>query len=692
MKNIFLLLTILSITIRVAYSQGLAINTSGASPDVSAIMDASSSLKGLLIPRMNTATVLSISNPAKGLLVYDTAKNQLMVNMGTPAVPNWQTIVFKSGWSLTGNSGTDSLTNFIGTTDARPLLFRINNLQSGIIDSNLNNTGLGFRTLQSITTGNFNTSLGYKALITDSTGYDNTAIGADALRFTTTGSGNTAIGLQALQSNTTGVENNAMGYLALFSNTTGGQNNAIGNWALANNISGHSNVGVGYFALHDSQTGDGNIAIGTSAMYYNSSGSNNTAIGTYSMMHSDGTGNANVAIGAGALNVNLRSNIVAVGDSALFSNGSGATLAIHATLNTAIGSKALYANTIGYYNTALGYESLKNNTTGFYNTGIGTQTLGLNISGQQNIAIGTSALYSNLTGNNNTALGYGTLYRNTSNNNTALGYYVLGNNIAGDGNTGVGNQAMYNSNSGFENTGVGYQALYNNNFDYNVAIGTQALYNVSSGTAGLNTAIGSFAGYTATSQDRSTFLGYGTDASGSFTNSTAIGYNAVVNANNKVRIGNGSVTVVEGAASYTVSDVRFKNHVQENVPGLDFINALRPVTYQYNAYDFDKFLRQNNSKPLDSLKRSDYVEAENMIHMGLIAQELEKLIKDKGYKLDVVHTPSNPTDNYSIAYGELIAPLIKAMQEQQQQIEKLKKENAEIKSLLQQLAGTQKGN
>ena len=125
MKKIFLLFSILFSGTRLVFAQGFAINTTGASSDVSAILDVSSSTKGLLIPRMNTATVLSLSNPAKGLLVYDTAKNQLMVNMGTPLVPDWQTITYKSGWSLSGNSGTDSANNFLGTTDIKPLVIKI---------------------------------------------------------------------------------------------------------------------------------------------------------------------------------------------------------------------------------------------------------------------------------------------------------------------------------------------------------------------------------------------------------------------------------------------------------------------------------------------------------------------------------------------------------------------------------------
>jgi len=61
--------------------------------------------------------------------------------------------------------------------------------------------------------------------------------------------------------------------------------------------------------------------------------------------------------------------------------------------------------------------------------------------------------------------------------------------------------------------------------------------------------------------------------------------------------------------------------------------------------------------------------------MGFIAQDVDKLLKEKGYSLSVVHTPTNATDNYSIAYGELVVPLVKAVQEQQKMIDELKKKN-----------------
>ena len=125
---------LLPIALLIAYgsfSQSVGIGTT--TPDVSAALDITSTTKGLLIPRMSTASVLAISTPANGLLVYDTQANQFKVNIGTPAAPNWQPVASSNGnaWSLTGNGGIDAANQFLGTTDNQPLRFRINNIQTG---------------------------------------------------------------------------------------------------------------------------------------------------------------------------------------------------------------------------------------------------------------------------------------------------------------------------------------------------------------------------------------------------------------------------------------------------------------------------------------------------------------------------------------------------------------------------------
>ena len=247
-------------------------------------------------------------------------------------------------------------------------------------------------------------------------------------------------------------------------------------------------------------------------------------------------------------------------------------------------------------------------------------------------------MYANVNGVSNTAVGHGTLFSTTTNNSTALGYYAIGNNITGDANTAIGYMAMYNGSSGFQNCAFGYQSLYNTNSNYNTAFGTQTLLNNISGIN--NVAIGGFAGYSRDGLVSCSFIGYGADASSnSLSNSTAIGAGAVVNASNKIRLGNGSVTVIEGNVGYTVSDSRFKNDVEENIPGLSFITQLRPVSYRYQAYEIDKFLLQNNKEQQSRLKKEDYADAEKMVHMGFIAQEVEKLMKEKKYQFSIVHSP-----------------------------------------------------
>lgn len=53
-------------------AQNIGINETGANPHGSAILDVSSSNKGMLIPRLTTAQRTGIAAPANGLLVYDT--------------------------------------------------------------------------------------------------------------------------------------------------------------------------------------------------------------------------------------------------------------------------------------------------------------------------------------------------------------------------------------------------------------------------------------------------------------------------------------------------------------------------------------------------------------------------------------------------------------------------------------------
>jgi hypothetical protein len=165
-KLVFGLLCMLSAF--TAYTQSVGIGTT--TPHPSAQLEISNPSKGLLIPRMNTGSLLGIANPAKGLLVYDTTKNELVVNMGTPVLPNWKSIA-SSNWNINGNSGTNASTNFIGTTDNVPLLFRTRNVQAGRVDSIYGQTFFGYKAgFNNVSSSTSNTAIGFNALMVNTQG------------------------------------------------------------------------------------------------------------------------------------------------------------------------------------------------------------------------------------------------------------------------------------------------------------------------------------------------------------------------------------------------------------------------------------------------------------------------------------------------------------------------------------------
>ncbi|MEL6805613.1 MAG: cell wall anchor protein, partial [Bacteroidota bacterium] len=66
------IITLLIIACSMATIQAqVGINTDNAAPDSSAMLDVQSSDKGLLIPRMDSTSRRNITNPADGLMVYD---------------------------------------------------------------------------------------------------------------------------------------------------------------------------------------------------------------------------------------------------------------------------------------------------------------------------------------------------------------------------------------------------------------------------------------------------------------------------------------------------------------------------------------------------------------------------------------------------------------------------------------------
>jgi hypothetical protein len=197
--------------------------------------------------------------------------------------------------------------------------------------------------------------------------------------------------------------------------------------------------------------------------------------------------------------------------------------------NSGFGYRALYtvSNSTTTPVSAFGYRALYNNTA-FFNDAFGDSAMYANTTGASNSAFGAWALTANTTSSNNTCFGGKTLAANTTNGgNCAFGWAALNKNTGGS-NLRFGYEALINVTSGSSSSALGYQALAN------------------ATTGAANTAIGYKAGFSVTTGGFNTFVGNGADMSGSssYTNCAAYGNSALVDANNKIVIGNAAATTV----------------------------------------------------------------------------------------------------------------------------------------------------
>lgn len=420
----------------------------------------------------------------------------------------------------------------------------------------------------------------------------------------------------------------------------------------------------------------------------------------------------NVGIGHNAMRNNtLRGGLVAIGDSVLYTNGVGGGSATAGAFNTGVGSRALRSNTTGANNTAVGTRALLQNTTGSHNTAAGFDALRNNVGASFNSAFGSNALAANTSGANNTAIGYLALRSNTSaSDNTAIGANAMGNNVSGARNTAVGFGSLFNS-TGNDNTAIGFNAGQNVNAGTgNVAIGSEALEGTAVGGGGNHVAIGYRAlrvkggggsntaiGYEAlrqTTGDANTAIGYNAGlslaaannntivgaaisfSSTTTTNSTAIGYGVAITASNQVRIGNASVSSIGGQVAWTaLSDERAKSDIKANVPGLDFVLQLRPVSYLLH----ESFAAAAQAASANTANKTN---SSAPRHVGFLAQEVDDAARKIGYEFDGVDKPENGDGAYGLRYGLFVVPLIKAVQEQQQQIDGLLQKANALKAAL----------
>jgi hypothetical protein len=289
------------------------------------------------------------------------------------------------------------------------------------------------------------------------------------------------------------------------------------------------------------------------------------------------------------------------------------------------------------------------------NTTLGAGALAANTSGNTNIAIGASAMAANTTGHSNTVIGWNSV--------NSL--------IDGTFNTVVGRAAAQGLTSGSENVILGSAGMaYLTTGSQNVVLGNST-FAIAGATnfqsiVGVGNAAGSSSGMTGGTGI--TMLGANSDGPGGTANNvTAVGYQALASASNKIRLGNSAVTVIEGQVAFTFpSDRRLKEEIVDVPVGLDFLQTLRPVAYH----------RIGTESP-----KKEY---------GFIAQEIEQSLADAGVTDAGIITISNDgntgiSDLRTLRMDDMVAPIVRAIQEQQNQLGARTTEIVETLSYMQTL-------
>lgn len=496
----------------------------------------------------------------------------------------------------------------------------------------------------------------------------NVALGYGAMEFGTISRENIAVGTQALR--------NVSAYTHLYdqAHLEGTRNTSIGGGSLYFLTSGYSNIAIGRNAGACQVSGNGLVAIGSGAMV----GAAPTGLSNqienwapFGTVPSDTV--FTVAIGRSALGQASALNNVAIGGGAL-------ALSKLSDYNTAVGAQALTALDTGT-GTKGGTYTVKGITGSYSQTGT-TITLTANSHG---LAIGDLA-YIQLTSGlaqtlqNDVARAYvaSVPTSNTFTVPSPLSWTTTGTAVLvgaesaaaatkNNSNTAVGRAAGYSALTSVDAAILGTNALYTATaITDSTAVGQGALFAADSATN--CTAVGQFAARFLTGAANSvTAIGMTAllkDTTGAsltnaaWTNITGLGYDSRVSGADQVQLGNSATTTYVYGTVQNRSDVRDKADVRDTALGLEFIEALRPVDYRWDMRE-DYVDDDGEPAPRDGSKKRQ------RFHHGLIAQEVKETIDGLGVDFGGYqdHAVAGGAEVMTIGYDELIAPLIKAVQQ-----------------------------
>lgn len=247
--------------------------------------------------------------------------------------------------------------------------------------------------------------------------------------------------------------------------------------------------------------------------------------------------------------------------------------------------------------------------------------------------------------------------------------------ILSGGNTAIGTSALSGLSTGLYNTAYGYEALkVQSSANWNTGVGYQAGKSISTG--GANTFIGYFSGSGLTTASSSVALGDSAFTSSNYSSAMCLGQGSQVTGGSQNQIGNSGTTTYAYGAVQDRSDARDKTDIQDTDLGLNFVMALRPRKFKWDMRDDYRpkppaadaseaeWEAYRQAADLSNITH-DGTHTRTRYHQGLIAQEVKATMDAMGVDFGGYqdHSIKGGQDVQSIGYNEMIAPLIKAIQE-----------------------------
>lgn len=365
-------LGLLSLSAQAQTTGSVGIGT--ATPDASALLELSTTNKGLLLPRLTQLQRDAIQSPAAGLLIYQTDQTPGLYLYGGSSWSLLPGAAQTTGDNLGNHTATQNLDlgthTLVGNGGGTGLQITGN----GRLLTTADNLVIGKETGNATLSGINNSVVGAVAGVSLSSGSGNSLLGVLAGGDLTSGHGNTFVGVQAGWRTTTSILNTAVGYHGGLTNVTGFGITTLGAYADVAGTALNNATAIGYFAKVSQNNslvlgGTGSYAvrvgIGTTApaaTLHVSGGSS-----TVRLDHLAGTGLRVVTADASG---NLAATAaLPTGESTTASNG----LTLAGT-NVALGGQLSSATTIG----TTADNTLTINGTGVVNlgTGSGATTLG----------------------------------------------------------------------------------------------------------------------------------------------------------------------------------------------------------------------------------------------------------------------------------------------------------------------------